>query len=363
MSPMVRPALRICDSAAGRHGRPEFLRVVDELPAHELAVPHREDLGRGHRCNRQRHFPVDDGAHGVAICELPADGEPGYHRTCLSCHPPETLRRIEASHRSGEGEVWRQRHGAEIALPRLPRVVVAVHRVQGGHNPSRELGSACLVSIHQDLASGAGFIGTRVPLPLTKQLNVLLILSMGRIAGVTAEQTRERLLLAAADVFGQRGYDGTRVADIAAAAGVSNGALYAHFSSKAELLVAALRTHGRRLLADLFVTELLLVIGRSLPDRSDACGDLVLEGLVAARRDEDVAGPLRDYVGERAQWIADLIRVAQAAGEIDQGLFGDDDEGYGQVLGDGVVKPEKDHDARLAVANCPEHAIELLEES
>ena len=109
---------------------------------------------------------------------------------------------------------------------------------------------------------------------------------MGRIAGVTAEQTRERLLLAAADVFGQRGYDGTRVADIAAAAGVSNGALYAHFSSKAELLVAALRTHGRRLLADLFaadpdqsVTELLLVIGRSLPDRSDACGDLVLEGL------------------------------------------------------------------------------------
>ena len=44
-------------------------------------------------------------------------------------------------------------------------------------------------------------------------------------------------------------------------------------------------------------------------------------------------------------------------------LFGDDDEGYGQVLGDGVVKPGKDHDARLAVANCPEHAIELLEES
>jgi ferredoxin len=44
-------------------------------------------------------------------------------------------------------------------------------------------------------------------------------------------------------------------------------------------------------------------------------------------------------------------------------LFGDDDEGYGQVLGDGVVPPEQEHDARLAVANCPEHAIELLEES
>jgi ferredoxin len=43
-------------------------------------------------------------------------------------------------------------------------------------------------------------------------------------------------------------------------------------------------------------------------------------------------------------------------------LFGEDDEGYGQVLGDGVVPQEAEHDARLAVLNCPEHAIELLEE-
>ena len=100
-------------------------------------------------------------------------------------------------------------------------------------------------------------------------MNVLLILCMGRIAGVTAAETRRRLLRAAADVFAERGYDGTRVADIATAAGVSNGALYAHFASKAELLVDALRTHGRRLLADVFaadpdrsITDLLLVIGR-----------------------------------------------------------------------------------------------------
>lgn len=45
------------------------------------------------------------------------------------------------------------------------------------------------------------------------------------------------------------------------------------------------------------------------------------------------------------------------------GLFGDDDEGYGQVFGDGVVPPGKQHDTRLAAANCPEHAIELLEEA
>ena len=48
---------------------------------------------------------------------------------------------------------------------------------------------------------------------------------MGRVAGVTSAETRTRLLRAAADVFAARGYDGTRVADIAAAAGVSNSAL------------------------------------------------------------------------------------------------------------------------------------------
>ncbi len=150
---------------------------------------------------------------------------------------------------------------------------------------------------------------------------------MGRIAGVTATETRDRLLRAAADAFAEHGYDGTRVADIAAAAGVSNGALYAHFGSKADLLVDALRTHGRRLLADLFaadpdrsITDLLLAIGRKLPRRREARGYLIVEALVAARRDEDVARPMRDYIGERADRLAGLMRVAQADGEVDPAL-------------------------------------------
>ncbi len=44
-------------------------------------------------------------------------------------------------------------------------------------------------------------------------------------------------------------------------------------------------------------------------------------------------------------------------------LFGEDDEGYGHVLGDGAVPPGKEHDARLAAANCPEQAITASEES
>ena len=40
-------------------------------------------------------------------------------------------------------------------------------------------------------------------------------------------------------------------------------------------------------------------------------------------------------------------------------LFGEDEEGYGQVLGDDEVPPGQEDEARRAVLNCPEHAIEM----
>ena len=45
------------------------------------------------------------------------------------------------------------------------------------------------------------------------------------------------------------------------------------------------------------------------------------------------------------------------------GLFGEDEEGYGRVLGDGVVAAPQEHAARLAVSNCPERAVDLVEEA
>jgi ferredoxin len=45
------------------------------------------------------------------------------------------------------------------------------------------------------------------------------------------------------------------------------------------------------------------------------------------------------------------------------GLFGEDGEGYGTVLGDGVVPPGAVPDARHAVLSCPEEAIDLIEEA
>jgi ferredoxin len=42
-------------------------------------------------------------------------------------------------------------------------------------------------------------------------------------------------------------------------------------------------------------------------------------------------------------------------------LFGEDEEGYGEMLGDDVVPPQMEDDARRAALNCPEHAIVLIE--
>ena len=44
-------------------------------------------------------------------------------------------------------------------------------------------------------------------------------------------------------------------------------------------------------------------------------------------------------------------------------LFAEDEDGYGTVIGDGPVPADREDDARLAVANCPEQAIDVLEEA
>jgi TetR/AcrR family acrAB operon transcriptional repressor len=53
-----------------------------------------------------------------------------------------------------------------------------------------------------------------------------------------AEQTRQKLLDAALTVFSQKGYTATRLEDVARVAGVTRGAIYHHFGSKAELYSA-----------------------------------------------------------------------------------------------------------------------------
>ena len=58
---------------------------------------------------------------------------------------------------------------------------------------------------------------------------------------------------------------------------------------------------------------------------------------------------------ERCQGHCRCISVAED-------LFEADDLGYAHAKGDGAVRPDQMERARLAVNNCPEYAVELLDD-
>jgi len=99
-------------------------------------------------------------------------------------------------------------------------------------------------------------------------------------------RTRQALIDAAAELFERHGYDGTTIADIAAAADVSTRTFFSYFSSKEEVLFpdadarvqAALRAIDARRPGER-PTEILL---RALGELGDAADDLV--GPMAALR-------------------------------------------------------------------------------
>jgi ferredoxin len=49
--------------------------------------------------------------------------------------------------------------------------------------------------------------------------------------------------------------------------------------------------------------------------------------------------------------------------DIAPGLFGADEDGYGKVLGDGLVPPGQEREVGLVAANCPERAVTIAEEA
>jgi AcrR family transcriptional regulator len=146
---------------------------------------------------------------------------------------------------------------------------------------------------------------------------------MGRIAGVKPSETKERLLDAAARVFELKGYDGATVSLIAQEAGVTTGAIYAHYGSKAELLAAALTAHGERATASLFppgrrsdARTVLATLGKRLAARDAHESALLVEALLAARRDPELAEILGDAIAGRESVMTALVSRAQDSGEL-----------------------------------------------
>lgn len=144
---------------------------------------------------------------------------------------------------------------------------------------------------------------------------------MGRIRGVTPDETRSRLLEAAATVFAERGYERATIAGIAEEAGLSSGAIYAHYRSKAELLVETIRAHGEAEVADLLSGDdpadfgaMVVALGGRLEASGPATRLLLVEALVAARRDPELAAVLAERLQVHQRSMAATLRSGQEHG-------------------------------------------------
>lgn len=119
------------------------------------------------------------------------------------------------------------------------------------------------------------------------------------------EQTRKRLLGAAARLFARNGFDATSVDDVAEAAGYSKGALYYNFASKDELFEALVEESIGQMISGLetaladahTIEEKLAAMQRVLTEEERGHkhgGRLEFEVLTQSMRDEK----LRRMVGK-----------------------------------------------------------------
>jgi AcrR family transcriptional regulator len=108
-------------------------------------------------------------------------------------------------------------------------------------------------------------------------------------------RTRQALIEAAAELFEHRGYDGTTIADIAAAAGISTRTFFAYFASKEDVLFPD---------AEARVQVALTAIEQRRP------GERPTEVLVRALSEVGDAGD--DMVGRMAALRLRLIRSVPA---------------------------------------------------
>ncbi|HEX2392770.1 MAG TPA: TetR/AcrR family transcriptional regulator [Solirubrobacterales bacterium] len=138
----------------------------------------------------------------------------------------------------------------------------------------------------------------------------------GTMPPFAAHSVEQRAIRALAAVVAEKGYPATTIADIAAAAAVSQTTFYAHFADKADALAAALDSSGAQMLAA------TLPSARRAPDWPTAvriafeatCGFLAAEPAFARLRMVDVysAGPqaiaIRDQAG--TELLATLLGPA-----------------------------------------------------
>ncbi|HEY3724812.1 MAG TPA: TetR/AcrR family transcriptional regulator [Acidimicrobiia bacterium] len=142
----------------------------------------------------------------------------------------------------------------------------------------------------------------------------------------TEASTRDRLVTAAIEVFVDQGYEQARVQDIARAAGLTTGAIYANFRDKRELLLAAIADRSAAEVETLLQAaantpprDLLAALGSRIAFREND-RPLLLDAVVASERDADLAVLLRDALAQRHGRIADLVEHGKSDRTIDPAI-------------------------------------------
>ncbi len=141
------------------------------------------------------------------------------------------------------------------------------------------------------------------------------------------DQRRSNILEAVVRVIIDVGFTDMTVADVARTADVSTALVHYHFSSKAELIAAALRVASEddKLFRDSIVNgdgtavaRLDLLLSQSLPsDASDASWLLWIETWGETRRNQEIRAIMSDLDAHEIAAIIELIAAGEAAGEFE----------------------------------------------
>jgi TetR/AcrR family transcriptional repressor of uid operon len=133
---------------------------------------------------------------------------------------------------------------------------------------------------------------------------------------------------AAIACFRKRGFHQATMSEICAEAGISAGALYRYFASKAEI-IGAIAEDSRTESDEQFlraaeehgIVEAMCWACRSFMQKfADGDGALIAEVFAEAIRDEAVSKPLRATDTRSVEMFTKAVRAAQQRGEIDETL-------------------------------------------
>jgi AcrR family transcriptional regulator len=151
---------------------------------------------------------------------------------------------------------------------------------------------------------------------------------MPRLSQRTRDARRQQILTAARSCFTRNGFQATSMQDIFAAAGLSAGAVYSHFTGKDEIITA---------IGEEVIEKITSAAGVALRGDEPPALDEVLERVFATLQQTDIAPiavvvwgeAIRDpALGQRlsalyrdlAGHFTQLVRACQAAGTVDPGV-------------------------------------------